>query len=266
MVNQRIRTEAAKASYQNAKLAREVAELAVKEYTEGVYQSGTERRESRDRLGPSGHPEGREPAGADPRPGQKLNGVLAGKGGVKTPDEIMGELDLDDRLDATEQALLRERMALELAQSKLELLKKYTGDKITKVLQIEVERKHSEELSRQAAWDLEKSKEAKLERQIAACKLVAPSRGLVVYANDPSRSIGANQPQIEEGATVHERQKIISIPDLTRNAGQRQDPRGSRRQAHPEHEGQDPRGRLFRSRLGRRGPGYRPPARLDTTS
>jgi HlyD family secretion protein len=45
---------------------------------------------------------------------------------------------------------------------------------------------------------------------------LAPADGLVVYANDPNRAFGSNQPQIEEGATVRERQKIFSLPDITR--------------------------------------------------
>ena len=45
---------------------------------------------------------------------------------------------------------------------------------------------------------------------------MAPADGLVVYANDPNRAFGSNQPQIEEGATVRERQKIFSLPDITR--------------------------------------------------
>jgi hypothetical protein len=96
------------------------------------------------------------------------------------------------------------------------LLEQYTRDKTTKELEIDVTQKRSNELAKQAAWELHKSKEEKLERQIAACTLTAPIDGLVVYANDPTRSFGRNQPQIEEGATVRERQKIISIPDISR--------------------------------------------------
>ena len=44
----------------------------------------------------------------------------------------------------------------------------------------------------------------------------APSDGLVVYANDPGRGFGATAPQVEEGATVRERQKIFSLPDITK--------------------------------------------------
>ena len=37
----------------------------------------------------------------------------------------------------------------------------------------------------------------------------------MVYANDPNRFGGNNAPQVEEGATVRERQKIFSLPDIT---------------------------------------------------
>ena len=53
-------------------------------------------------------------------------------------------------------------------------------------------------------------------KQIENCKLFAPGDGIVVYANDPMKSFGSTQPQIEEGATVRERQKIFSLPDIGR--------------------------------------------------
>ena len=105
---------------------------------------------------------------------------------------------------------------LEQAQSKKKVLTKYTREKTIKELESEVKKAHSDELAKQATWELEKGKENKLEKQIGICTLVAPIDGLVVYANDPSRMWGSNQSQIEEGATVRERQKIISIPDISR--------------------------------------------------
>jgi HlyD family secretion protein len=83
-------------------------------------------------------------------------------------------------------------------------------------LKDEVERKQSAVLAKKATWELEQSKAKKLERQIAACNIKAHSDGVLVYANDPSRAFGSNRPQIEEGATVRERQKIFSLPDVTR--------------------------------------------------
>ena len=55
-------------------------------------------------------------------------------------------------------------------------------------------------------WDLFK-------RQIAACRLVAPQAGEVVYAAQNS-SRGSEPVVIEEGASVRERQAIINLPDV----------------------------------------------------
>jgi RND family efflux transporter MFP subunit len=112
--------------------------------------------------------------------------------------------------------LKKARFALEQAESKLKVLLEYTKAKTIKELQSEVEKAKSDELAKKATFELETSKEKKLERQIKACKILAPSDGLVVYANDPGRNFGSSQPQIEEGATVRERQKIFSLPDITK--------------------------------------------------
>jgi RND family efflux transporter MFP subunit len=106
-------------------------------------------------------------------------------------------------------------MALEQAQTKQHLLQNYTRGKTIKALEVDVQRAHSDELAKQATWELEMTKEGNLERQIRTCSLLAPADGIVVYANDPIR-LGHGQPAIEEGATVRQRQKIFSIPDLTR--------------------------------------------------
>jgi predicted deacylase len=42
----------------------------------------------------------------------------------------------------------------------------------------------SNELSRQATWEFEQSKERKLERQIAACTITAPTDGYVGYMRE----------------------------------------------------------------------------------
>ena len=115
-----------------------------------------------------------------------------------------------------ELALKKARFALEQAQSKKKVLVDYTRDKTIKELKSEVEKARSDELAKKATCELETSKEKKLEQQIAACKILAPSDGLVVYANDPTRAFMSNTPQVEEGAAVRERQKIFSLPDISR--------------------------------------------------
>ena len=127
------------------------------------------------------------------------------------------------------------------------MLVDYTKGKTIKELESEVEKARSDELAKKATWELEKSKEKKLERQIANCKIMAPADGLVVYANDPNRAFGSNQPQIEEGATVRERQKIFSLPDITRMQVNTKVHESQIDKITPRHEGQDPGRRLRRT-------------------
>jgi RND family efflux transporter MFP subunit len=215
LVNQRIRSEQAKSNYQNAKLVREVAEIAVTEYIEGIYAQKSAVALAEVRTAEAALKNGESRLQRTRRARKQLEDALARKGVNRTAREIVTELDLDDRIEAVEQTLSQTRMALEQAQNKRAVLDHFTKPKTIKELVSEVEKAKSDELFKQAAWELEKSKEAKLERQIAWCTLTAPQEGLIVYANDPTRGFGRTRPQIEEGATIRERQKIISIPDLT---------------------------------------------------
>ena len=214
LVDQIITERATGAAHQNAELTREVAELAVREYDEGklkrektalngaitVARSAVQKAEARlDRT-----------RGARKR----LNDVLAAKGGSTSPTDILAALDIDDRLESAEHSLLKEKVAVELAKATQELLEEYTSVKTAKELRVDVERKRLEELARKEAWELEKSKRKKLEKQIANCDIIAPADGIVVYANEPS--LGRNRSRIEEGATVRERQMIFRLPDMSR--------------------------------------------------
>lgn len=62
-----------------------------------------------------------------------------------------------------------------------------------------------------ARLDLETEKLAKLREQISKSKLYAPTSGYAVYAREEGRW-GRQGNLIEEGATVRERQEIITIP------------------------------------------------------
>jgi HlyD family secretion protein len=197
LVNQRITTESAKANYQNAKLTREVAEIAVIEYKEGIFVQDIATVEGEIKLAESDVI----------RSEDRLEWArrMFDKGYVSLAQKVSEELTFK-----------KSQFTLEQAQSKKKVLVEYTKHKTIKELESEVEKAHSDELAKQATWDLEKTKEAKLERQIKACTLTAPIDGLVVYFVEPTRGFGSTQPSIEEGASVRERQKIISIPDITR--------------------------------------------------
>ena len=214
MTHQRITTQGAEASYLNAKLAREVAEIALSGYREGVSkqemqtalgeiaQAMSDRKRAEDRLERTRHAQ------------KRLRDMLA-KSGAGTPADIAAELDVEDRLEAAEQAVPRATMAHEQAQTKLEVLKEFTSIRTIRQLEGAVKKALSDEQARKATWEQEKAREAKLERQIRSCKIVAPADGVVIYANDPNRFGRGNAPQIEEGAIVRERQRIFHIPDLS---------------------------------------------------
>jgi RND family efflux transporter MFP subunit len=197
LVNQKITTKSAEANYENAKLTREVAEIAVVEYEEGIFKQDLATVEGEIKLAESDLS----------RSEDRLDWArrMYDKGYVSMATKVSEELTLK-----------KARFALEQAQSKKKVLVDYTKGKTIKELRSEVEKAKSDELAKKATYALEDSKEKKLERQIVNCEIKAPADGLVVYANDPNRAFGSSQPQIEEGATVRERQKIFSLPDITR--------------------------------------------------
>ena len=197
LTNQQITTKSAAANYENAKLTREVAEIAVTEYVEGIYVQDLQTVEGEIKLAESDL--SRQEDRVDWCGGCSIRAMFRWQ--PRMPKSC---------------ALRKPGLRSRQGQSKRKVLVDYTRGKTIKELQSEVEKARSDELAKKATWELETSKEKKLEKQIAACRLVAPNDGLVVYANDPNRAFGSNQPQIEEGATVRERQKIFSLPDIDR--------------------------------------------------
>lgn len=197
LTNQKITTQQAEASYKQSLLTREVAEYAVKEYVEGVYKQDVETSRGEIALAESDLTRSKDRS--------EWSSNMFKKGYVSKATSIADELSFQ-----------RAKFELETAQTQFNVLEKYTYQKQVKSLNSDVEKARADELSKQSSWELEKIKEAKLNRQIAACILKAPTDGIVVYANDPNRFGGQQQLQIEEGATVRERQKIFSLPDITR--------------------------------------------------
>lgn len=66
--------------------------------------------------------------------------------------------------------------------------------------------------ARKLTLQVEMEKLDRLERQIVACRLIAPQPGEVVYASQQSRR--SEPVVIEEGASVRERQAVINLPNL----------------------------------------------------
>jgi RND family efflux transporter MFP subunit len=197
LTNQEITTKRAEADYQNALKTREVADIAVKEYLEGTYPQEAATIEGELTLAKSE--------------------FVRAKDRLKWTKEMVqkGYASESQKL-ADEQASLKAEISEKNAVDKMRVLKEYTSKREVTELRANVEKARSDELAKLATYDLEKKKEDKLRRQIEKCVLRAPNDGLVVYANETNNFRGNNQALIEEGATVRERQKIFSLPDITK--------------------------------------------------
>jgi HlyD family secretion protein len=193
LINQKITTAAAKAIFQNATLAREDTDSALKSYRADL--APREQRELEEETKVA-----------------KLELTVAEEE-LKTAKSVGGKTEL--ALKQSELAVVRARLAQQKAENRLHIFTQYTKDRTIKELALKRETAHSIELAKGATWELETSKEKKLEKQIAACILVAPVDGTVVHAN----TLGQDSPtenrlrrsHIEEGAEVRERQLILRI-------------------------------------------------------
>ena len=128
LINQRITRESAKANFQNAKLAREEAEIEASWFQDELYP-----REKREVEG--------EVKVAESE-------VVVGEAELKEVKSIGGNNEL--ALKRADLAIARARLALEKAKNRLHILTHYTKDHRTKELVIEVEKTRSNELAKQS--------------------------------------------------------------------------------------------------------------------
>jgi multidrug efflux pump subunit AcrA (membrane-fusion protein) len=187
LVEQAIATRKAEAAYQKPKSSREAAEAALKEYVKGLAPQQLDKARA---------------AVADAE--KALDKVRRQVEGPKSK----GASKKGDGPATKDPALLRAELAVERAETRLNVLETYTITKRTKVLQSEVEKARTDELAKLAILQLERQKEEKLRRQIEKSQIEAPADGQVVYPRpaDPGRGT-----EIQEGAIVRERQLIFLI-------------------------------------------------------
>lgn len=135
-------------------------------------------------------------------------------------------------LDAERIAFNKVKNDRVVAEEKLRVLMDYTKERTVSELEANVKeyklqinrtksranaalaQKHADLEAKSLTSNVESRLLARLQAQIADCKLYAPQDGQVVYVNTrDGRS--SDQVLIEVGATVRERQPIINLPDLT---------------------------------------------------
>jgi len=132
-----------------------------------------------------------------------------------------------EQLEARQQAVERAKFAVNRDKEKLQVLERFTRER----QQVELSAKAEEtvrELERvrssnkalvtkaetdlevaEATAALEREQLKRIEEQLDLCEIAAPTSGTLIYANDKNK-------KIELGAPVHFKQKIFSIPDLTK--------------------------------------------------
>ena len=158
------------------------------------------------------------------------------------------------------------QFTLEQAQSKKKVLVEYTKDKTIKELESEVEKAHSDELAKQATWELEKSKENEAREADRRLHAHRPDRrpGRLRQRSQPGvrQQPAADRGRRDGPRAAEDHQHPRHHPD----AGQRQGPRVADRQDQARHEGADPGRRLRRPAARRRRSRTSPPCPTRPTS
>ncbi|MEM1224245.1 MAG: HlyD family efflux transporter periplasmic adaptor subunit [Planctomycetota bacterium] len=117
----------------------------------------------------------------------------------------------ESQLEADRFALEKANKELGVAETKLEVLSKFTRERMLTQLEADIKTAEAKLASRQKTWDLDQKQLAKIKEQIELCLITAPVAGQVVYENKRGRS--SSTVLIEEGMPVRERQTIINLPD-----------------------------------------------------
>lgn len=116
------------------------------------------------------------------------------------------------QLEADRFAVDKARKELETAKTKLDVLRRFTKEKMIKSLESDIAISKSKMESNRATYELDIDKLELIEDQIKKCTILAPAPGQVVYANEADRR-GSSEFVIEAGAVIRERQAVIRLPD-----------------------------------------------------
>jgi HlyD family secretion protein len=149
-------------AYLGAKLDREVKEIALIEYMEGAFKQDLETVKGEIALAASDMKRAEERLDWSERMFEK------------------GFLSLNQNL-SDKLSLQRAKFQQEQAETKMNVLLKYTKDKTGKELQSEVLKAKAAELVKQGTLEREQVARKSLMRQIESCKVVAPAGGRVGY-------------------------------------------------------------------------------------
>lgn len=119
------------------------------------------------------------------------------------------------QLDADRFAVEKARKELQIAQTKLDVLQRFTKEKMLGTLRSDVKIAEAKLMSDRETLKLDQDKLQLIKDQIAKCVVKAPSPGQVVYAKEDGGRNGSDF-IVGEGVIVRERQVVIRLPDPKR--------------------------------------------------
>ena len=143
------------------------------------------------------------------------------KKGFRTPQQLRAAeleykqfesaLKRDQRKKAVKEEYDRKRKNMELS-SKVE---QTSGDYLRAqgTARANMTKSESENEAAKATFEIEENQLTQFEKQLGHCVIKAEQDGVVAYANEPFFD---NSRRIREGAQVYNRQKIFSLPDMSR--------------------------------------------------
>ncbi|MEM7453993.1 MAG: hypothetical protein AAF456_06510 [Planctomycetota bacterium] len=114
------------------------------------------------------------------------------------------------QLEADAFAVEKAQLDLDLAIQNLDVYERFTMERMLAEFNAEIQKQEANVQAAEFTLELSEMKETETEQQIAACRIVAPADGLVVYANENDRD---DSFVIEEGAVMRYAQPVVYLPD-----------------------------------------------------
>ena len=195
LLQQRIAVYQSRASLVKSRADLKAAQLSMDEYLSGSFRQEEEQLESAEFVGKENYRRAEEYFAYSKR--------LAAKGYVSGA-----------QLEADEFAVEKARKELDLAQTRLEVLRVHSKKAKVNDLNASIQTSEAKLKSVENSYELECTREKEINEQIVKCTIYSPSSGEVTYANR-SNSGSEDGVLIEEGKLVRERQKIIRLPDAS---------------------------------------------------
>ena len=195
LLSQRILVYKARASLVKATAEVQAARLSFEEYLSGSFRQEEEQMESAEFVAKENLRRAEEYL--------TYSKKLAAKGYLP-----------EAQLEADQFAVEKARKELDLAMTKLEVLRVHSRKAKVNDLNASILTAEANLKSIENSYELESKKEREITEQIAKCVIYSPADGEVTYANR-NQSGSSDGVLIEEGKSVRERQTIIRLPDTS---------------------------------------------------